>query len=137
MSDHNASPNALRMNVLRSIDKRDRIGDLGVFELLTVGRADDSGAQTEGCGLSPLQACKLLIVLNLQNNPRQARRFAMLAILWSSPCDKAGNAWLRLREMARLNGLDIRHCLDQLADRETARGSDILSAACNLKEVDT
>jgi hypothetical protein len=122
------------MAVLRAIDKRDRLGDLGVFELLTTGRVDESGAKTEGVGLSLLQACKLMIFLNAQDNPRTARRFAMVAILAASPCAEAGNGWLRLREMVRQGDLDLGHCVDQLADREIARGNDPVATACHLQE---
>jgi len=42
--------------VLRSIDKLDRLGPQGVFQLLTKGRKDESGDVTEGAGLSSAQA---------------------------------------------------------------------------------
>ncbi len=41
-----------RMNVLRAIDKLDRLGVEGVRELLGEGRTDDSGDRTDGVGLS-------------------------------------------------------------------------------------
>jgi len=122
------------MDVLRALDKRDRLGDLGVFDLLTTGRVDDSGAKTDGCGLSLLQACKLMMFLNVQHNPRRARRVAMVVILAASPCDDHGNGWLRLLEMVRQDGLDLEHCLDQLADREIARGNDPVTTACHIRE---
>ena len=40
-----------RLNVLRAIDKLDRLGVEGVRELLGEGRIDDSGDRTEGVGL--------------------------------------------------------------------------------------
>ncbi len=45
-----------RMRVLRSIDKYDRLGSEGVTALLTLGRKDASGDFTEGAGLSPHHA---------------------------------------------------------------------------------
>ncbi|NWG45670.1 MAG: histidine--tRNA ligase [Alphaproteobacteria bacterium] len=43
---------ALRLRVLRSIDKLDRLGIAGVRELLGPGRTDESGDFTKGAGLS-------------------------------------------------------------------------------------
>ncbi|MEM7690809.1 MAG: histidine--tRNA ligase, partial [Pseudomonadota bacterium] len=46
--------------VLRAIDKLDRLGPEGVFELLGEGRKDESGDYTEGASLGPEQAAKVL-----------------------------------------------------------------------------
>src|SRR6188768_3120526 len=43
---------ATRLTVLRAIDKLDRLGSVGVRELLGVGRTDESGDVTKGAGLS-------------------------------------------------------------------------------------
>ncbi len=43
-------------DVLRTIDKFDKVGEAGVRELLTTGRKDASGAEIEGVGLDPAQA---------------------------------------------------------------------------------
>ncbi|WP_297341412.1 histidine--tRNA ligase [Pseudophaeobacter sp.] len=45
-----------RDNVLRTIDKFDKVGEAGVRELLTKGRLDASGAYIDGVGLSADQA---------------------------------------------------------------------------------
>jgi histidyl-tRNA synthetase len=45
-----------RLIVLRAIDKLDRLGPTGVFQLLTTGRKDDSGDFTKGANLSLAQA---------------------------------------------------------------------------------
>lgn len=45
-----------RDNVLRTIDKFDKVGEAGVRELLTKGRLDASGAFIDGVGLSEDQA---------------------------------------------------------------------------------
>jgi histidyl-tRNA synthetase len=45
-----------RDNVLRTIDKFDKVGEAGVRELLTKGRLDASGAFIDGVGLSDDQA---------------------------------------------------------------------------------
>jgi histidyl-tRNA synthetase len=43
---------ARRLIVLRAIDKLDRLGPQGVFQLLTSGRTDESGDRTEGAGIA-------------------------------------------------------------------------------------
>src|SRR5262245_14932775 len=43
---------AQRLNILRAIDKRDRLGVRGVQELLGPGRKDESGDFTKGVGLA-------------------------------------------------------------------------------------
>ncbi|MDO5631532.1 MAG: histidine--tRNA ligase [Paracoccus sp. (in: a-proteobacteria)] len=50
-------------DVLRQIDKFDKVGRDGVLALLTVGRKDDSGAMIDGVGLSPDQAAPVLAFL--------------------------------------------------------------------------
>lgn len=47
---------ATAADVLRTIDKFDKVGEVGVRELLTTGRKDASGAEIEGVGLDPAQA---------------------------------------------------------------------------------
>jgi len=52
-----------RLNVLRAIDKLDRLGMNSVKELLGEGRTDESGDRTDGVGLDDTQTfeiCKLL-----------------------------------------------------------------------------
>ncbi|KAE9626454.1 histidine--tRNA ligase [Parasedimentitalea maritima] len=52
-----------RDNVLRTIDKFDKVGEAGVRELLTKGRLDASGAYIDGVGLSEEQAAPVLAFL--------------------------------------------------------------------------
>jgi histidyl-tRNA synthetase len=47
------------LTVLRAIDKLDRLGAGGVFELLTTGRKDESGDFTKGAGLDVAQALRV------------------------------------------------------------------------------
>ncbi len=54
---------AARDNVLRTIDKFDKVGEQGVRELLTKGRLDASGAFIDGVGLSDDQAEPVLAFL--------------------------------------------------------------------------
>ena len=68
-SDHNASPigqheppahyedfGEWQANILRTVDKFDKVGEQGVRELLTNGRLDSSGAFIDGVGLTERQA---------------------------------------------------------------------------------
>jgi histidyl-tRNA synthetase len=52
-----------RDNVLRTIDKFDKVGENGVRELLTKGRLDASGAFIDGVGLSDAQADPVIAFL--------------------------------------------------------------------------
>ncbi|MBW7055887.1 histidine--tRNA ligase [Paracoccus bogoriensis] len=50
-------------DVLRQIDKFDKVGREGVLALLTTGRLDESGARIDGVGLSETQAAPVLAFL--------------------------------------------------------------------------
>ena len=50
-------------DVLRTIDKFDKVGEEGVRQLLTSGRKDDSGAFIDGVGLAPEQAGPVIAFL--------------------------------------------------------------------------
>jgi histidyl-tRNA synthetase len=54
-----------RLTVLRAIDKLDRLGPVGVFELLTTGRKDESGDFTKGSALQTENAEKVLRFLDI------------------------------------------------------------------------
>jgi histidyl-tRNA synthetase len=54
-----------RLTVLRAIDKRDRLGDKGVEELLGEGRRDESGDFTVGAGLVADQIKPLLWLVDV------------------------------------------------------------------------
>ncbi len=54
---------AARDDVLRTIDKFDKVGEEGVRQLLTKGRLDASGAYIDGVGLSDDQAAPVLAFL--------------------------------------------------------------------------
>ena len=51
------------IRVFRAIDKFDRLGINGVYDLLTRGRMDESGDFTEGCGLPKYAALKWVYFL--------------------------------------------------------------------------
>src|SRR3979411_2015231 len=56
------------LTVLRAIDKLDRLGPGGVFELLTTGRKDESGDFTGGADLSSAQADNVMRFLGYTFN---------------------------------------------------------------------
>ncbi len=59
-------------DVLRQIDKFDKVGRDGVLALLTAGRKDDSGAFIEGVGLSHDQAAPVLAFLTSKGDTNAA-----------------------------------------------------------------
>ena len=65
-----AENSTLRMQVLRTIDKWDRLGNDGVLALLKDGRVDESGDRTEGAGLSDENARRILNFVARQPNYR-------------------------------------------------------------------
>lgn len=75
------------LQVMRSIDKYDRVGDVGVFELLTDGRMDESGAFTAGVGLPAAQAAFIVGFLNAGKESLIARRFWLIASLENTIID--------------------------------------------------
>ena len=60
----------MNLQVLRAIDKLERLGPGGVWALLTAGRLDRSGDFTSGCNLSYDQARDIMIILGVW--PKQA-----------------------------------------------------------------
>lgn len=58
--------------ILRTIDKFDKVGALGVKELLTTGRKDSSGAVIDGVGLSNEQADRVLAFLQARSDSNQS-----------------------------------------------------------------
>jgi len=95
---HRAALEEKRIQVLRSLDKRDRVGVDGVIKLLTTGRVDHSGDFTPGVGLSQAQAVTMLGLLDCVDacfNPgdtrsvRVASRFALIARLDETVIDAA------------------------------------------------
>lgn len=69
---HNAESLEMRMTILRSIDKLDRLGIEGVEALLGEGRKDESGAYTKGAGLEAAKIEKIIAFVNAGNAARQS-----------------------------------------------------------------
>jgi histidyl-tRNA synthetase len=57
-----------RLTILRAVDKLDRLGPDGVYQLLTTGRKDDSGDVTKGADLEPVQADNVMRFLGFSHN---------------------------------------------------------------------
>ena len=55
----------LHDDILRTVDKFNRIGRTGVYDLLREGRLDESGAYIRGVGLSDDQACQVMGFLSV------------------------------------------------------------------------
>lgn len=86
-----------RLDVLRAMDGFDRLGPIGVFERLTTGRRDASGAWVAGCGITSAQAVVLLGVLV---GPTVNDRLAMMARLEEKVIGPAGyTAWDAVLDM--------------------------------------
>jgi histidyl-tRNA synthetase len=62
----------LRLTVLRAIDKIDRLGREGAFQLLTKGRRDESGDFTKGAGLTEEAANAILFNTSTRGIPMHA-----------------------------------------------------------------
>jgi histidyl-tRNA synthetase len=58
-----------RLTVLRALDKYDRLGKVGVRELLRAGRKDESGDFTVGAGLDEDQITRIIWFLTLRSEP--------------------------------------------------------------------
>lgn len=83
----------VNLQILRSLDKHDRLGDEGVFELLTTGRKDESGSFTEGCGLSNSRAAFLVAFLNVGKDNLIANRFWLMSKLEESETESGETQW--------------------------------------------
>lgn len=96
------------LQVLREIDKLDKIGEAGVRAMLTDGMKDASGAFNAGIGLHPAQAEFILACISGASDPLKritmlCDRFAFMAKLEETVVDeKTGEtAWDRLLNMPR------------------------------------
>ncbi|NQU63489.1 MAG: histidine--tRNA ligase family protein, partial [SAR324 cluster bacterium] len=83
------------MNVLRSIDKYDRIGLRGVKELLTTGREDASGDVMKGLGLSENEISPILDYLQVVIGHREEVCDRLESIVGNSEIGRQGIEELR------------------------------------------
>lgn len=78
-----------RLQVLRTIDKADRLPPRDIFSLLTRGRTDQSGAFFPGCGMGISEAIYLTAFVFMTKQPRIWSRVVMLERLEASVVDAA------------------------------------------------
>lgn len=79
-----------RANVLRTIDKFDKVGEAGVRELLGKGRLDDSGAYIDGVGLSEAQAEPVIAFLTSKGSDNATTLINLRAAVGDSGTGVAG-----------------------------------------------
>lgn len=121
MADSEIDP----VKVYRAIDKKDRVGIQGVFDLLTNGRRDPSGDFMPGAGLSSGQAMAFIHVLTASpSDPHERRigeRLRLMAWLDTVVIDSTTGrtAWDELLDMKPEN---IGWALDDLLDAFKKRG---------------
>ena len=77
-------------DVLRTIDKFDKIGEAGVRDLLTTGRTDASGAEIEGVGLEPAQAEPVIAFLTSRGASNDATLANLRAAVGASAMGAEG-----------------------------------------------
>lgn len=82
-------------DVLRQIDKFDKVGREGVLALLTTGRLDDSGARIDGVGLSETQAAPVLAFLEARGADNAATLDNLAAAVGASAIGAEGVEELR------------------------------------------
>ncbi|MEO0747580.1 MAG: histidine--tRNA ligase [Pseudomonadota bacterium] len=74
-----------KANVLRTIDKFDKVGESGVKELLTKGRLDASGAYIDGVGLTEDQAAPVLHFLTAKGGTNEETLRNLASAVSDSP----------------------------------------------------
>lgn len=77
-------------DVLRQIDKFDKVGREGVLALLTTGRKDDSGAFIDGVGLTEAQAAPVLAFLTSKGGDNSSTLEKLRAAVGSSAIGAEG-----------------------------------------------
>jgi histidyl-tRNA synthetase len=90
-----AAGEALRLAVLRAMDKLDRLGERGVAQLLGGGRKDESGDFTRGAGLGASAVDRVLGFLGAAGGDRVAVCNNLSALVKGSAIGEQGVAELR------------------------------------------
>jgi len=93
---------AQRLQVLRSIDKLDRLGVGAVGELLTTGRKDESGDYTPGAGLNENAATMVIQFIGASEsvNSREQTITRLFGLIGQSERGKAG-----VKELADIDSI--------------------------------
>jgi histidyl-tRNA synthetase len=94
------SEDARRDDVLRTIDKFDKVGEAGVRALLTVGRTDASGAEIDGVGLTEDQAKPVLAFLTAKQDSGDGTLAKLRDAVGDSPIGNEG-----IEELAQIAAL--------------------------------
>src|SRR6202795_727470 len=89
-----------RLTVLRAIDKLDRLGPLGVRQLLSHGRKDESGDFTRGAGPDPAAIDRVIAYTHARADDNASTLDALGSAIANTPPGAAGVA--ELREIAAL-----------------------------------
>jgi histidyl-tRNA synthetase len=89
-----AAGDALRLAVLRAMDKLDRLGVNGVAQLLGSGRKDESGDFTKGAGLKKTAIDRVLGFLQAGGGDRRAVCASLAALVKGSAVGEEGTAEL-------------------------------------------
>lgn len=82
-----------KLQILRSLDKADRMEPDDVFNLLTKGRKDQSGDSTTGCNLGNSEAAYLTSFVFSVKHPRIMNRLLMIEKLESTELKDGCTAW--------------------------------------------
>ncbi len=83
-------PELTATNILRSIDKLDRVGLDGVRRLLGPGRKDESGDFTKGVGLSETQIGVVIRYLEIKGDSRRGVCDALMALVGETTAGREG-----------------------------------------------
>ena len=94
-------------DVLRTIDKFDKVGEAGVRQLLTTGRKDESGAFIDGVGLRPEQADPVIAFLTSKGADNAATLANLRAAVAGSDIGAEGvDELAQIAEMLAAMGVD-------------------------------
>jgi hypothetical protein len=79
-----------QLQILRTLDKADRMAPPDIFDLLTKGRMDGSGDFTQGCGLKSAQAAVLTGYVFSVSEPKIDARLRLIDALERTVIDTHG-----------------------------------------------
>lgn len=100
LEDIGANTEAVRLTILRALDKLDRLGPEGVADLLGEGRMDESGDFTKGAGLDKDRAAKVLAFATAGRDTRGDTMDALGSVTSGTEEGRAGLAELEAIALA-------------------------------------
>lgn len=114
-----------KLQVLRTIDKAGKLEPESVFDLLTTGRMDKSGAFIPGCGLSNGQAVALIGFIFSERRPHVTSRITLMVHLEETEMPDGRTAWDHLLDTYKnTKGANIGWMLDNILDLTTGVPDD-------------